>query len=349
MTRILKTFVATAACAGLAVVACAAPATGGGQARGDKHNGDVAGQVGDRTITIAEVDALARQTNSELFQQLYTARREALDGLVADALLNKEAESRGINRQDLMEQEIEAKVPQVTDSDVQDFYNQNKGRMGDQTQEQVADRIRQFLDGQNRAAARNNLLDGLRPKYGVKIALEPPRVEVAIAADDPVRGPANAPVTLIEFSEFQCPFCSRVGPTVKQVLETYGDKVRLVFRDYPLPFHNNAHGASEAAQCAHDQGRFWEYHDKLFANQQALAAENLKQYATDLGLDIAKFNECFESGRYKDRVDQDIAQGSSAGVRGTPAFFINGRFLSGAQPFEAFKTIIDEELERAAR
>ncbi len=128
-------------------------------------------------------------------------------------------------------------------------------------------------------------------------------------------------------------------------MDTYGDKVRLVFRDYPLPFHNNAHTASQAAQCAHEQGKFWPYHDKLFENQQALEVDKLKQYATQIGLDGPAFNECLDTGRYRSQVDQDYQAGQAAGVTGTPSFFVNGRFLSGAQPFEAFRAIIDEELQ----
>jgi protein-disulfide isomerase len=118
-----------------------------------------------------------------------------------------------------------------------------------------------------------------------------------------------------------------------------------VWKDFPLSFHKEAHGASQAAACANEQGKFWEYHDKVFENQRALKPENLKQYATDLGLDAAKFNACFDSGKYKKDVDQDLADGQTYGVRGTPAFFINGRFLSGAVPFETIKAIIDEELD----
>jgi protein-disulfide isomerase len=128
------------------------------------------------------------------------------------------------------------------------------------------------------------------------------------------------------------------------VVDTYGDKVRVVFRDYPLPFHPQARPAAEAAACAHDQGKFWEYNKKLFANQSALADENLKTYAKDLGLDTAKFDECFAKKQFTANIDKDLADGVAAGVNGTPAFFINGRSLSGAQPFEKFKEIIDEEL-----
>ena len=119
-----------------------------------------------------------------------------------------------------------------------------------------------------------------------------------------------------------------------------------MFRDYPLGFHDRAQPAAEAAQCANEQGKFWEYHDKLFENQRALQDSNLRQYAVDLGLNAESFGECLDSGRFSDDVAQDMREGTSVGVRGTPAFFVNGRFLSGSQPFDAFAKIIDEELEQ---
>ena len=129
----------------------------------------------------------------------------------------------------------------------------------------------------------------------------------------------------------------------------YGDRIHLVYREYPLPNHQNAKPASEAGQCANEQGKFWPYHDRLFANQQRLTAADLKQHAVELGLDAARFNACVDSHKYASVVDADIAMGNEAGVNGTPAFFINGRMLSGAQPFEAFKKIIDDELDLKRR
>jgi protein-disulfide isomerase len=169
-------------------------------------------------------------------------------------------------------------------------------------------------------------------------------MEVKVAADDPGKGPATAPVQIVEFSDFQCPFCSRVVDTVKKIEDVYGDKVRVVFKQFPLPMHNQAAKAAEAAECAREQGKFWEMHDKLFANQRALAPENLKQYAADLTLDKDKFAACLDQSKMKDGIAKDMAAGSAAGVTGTPAFFVNGRFVSGAVPFENFKQLIDEEL-----
>jgi protein-disulfide isomerase len=150
---------------------------------------------------------------------------------------------------------------------------------------------------------------------------------------------------VIEFADFQCPFCLAASPTVKRVLETYGDRIRFVYRNYPLPNHPQAQPAAEAAQCANEQGKFWPYHDRLFAEAGKLMDADLKKAAVDLGLDAARFNSCVDEHRYKSVVEADQQAGNEAGVNGTPAFFVNGRLLSGAQPFEVFKRVIDEELE----
>ncbi|HEY0880961.1 MAG TPA: thioredoxin domain-containing protein, partial [Archangium sp.] len=163
----------------------------------------------------------------------------------------------------------------------------------------------------------------------------------------PVKGPKNAPVTIVAFSDFQCPFCSRVVPTLKQIEDTYGDNVKVVFRQQPLPFHNNAKIAAEASLAAHEQGKFWQMHDKLFANAQALDRASLERYAQELGLDVGKFKAALDSGKFTKRVEEDSAAGMAVGANGTPTFFINGREFVGAQPFEAFKNIIDEEIKKA--
>lgn len=171
------------------------------------------------------------------------------------------------------------------------------------------------------------------------------KVEVPIRTDDPVKGNSGAKVTIVEFSDFECPFCGRAQQTLKQIEEAYKDQVRFVFKQFPLPFHTNAPNAALASLCAQDQGKFWEYHDKLFANQTALSPQDLKKYAQELGLNAGEFSACLENKKYQAQVDQDMKDGQTAGVGGTPAFFINGRLVSGAQPFENFKTIIEEELK----
>lgn len=304
----------------------------------------VVAQVGDRKITLAEVDAKGMATRMETYQQLYEARRAAADEIVTDLLIEAEAKSRGLSKDQLVAQEIEAKTLAVTDADVSAWYEANKARVGTQSFDQVKGQIQEFLQNQNRTTARDGFLSQLRAKSSVSIALEAPRVAVAIADDEPSHGPVNAPVQIVTYSEFQCPYCARVGPTVDQILEHYGDRVRVVFRDFPLPMHPQARPAAEAAQCAHEQGKFWAYHDKLFANQRALDNDALKRYAGEVDLNVERFNQCFDSGKYKDAVTRDHEEGMRLGVQGTPAFFVNGRFVSGARPFEFFQQILDEEL-----
>ncbi len=170
--------------------------------------------------------------------------------------------------------------------------------------------------------------------------------KIDVPADSPSFGPKNAKVTIVEWSDFECPFCSRAVPTIEEIKKTYGQDVRVVFRHQPLPFHPNAKPSAEASMAAHEQGKFWEYHDKLFATKK-LDRASLEQHAKELGLDMNKFKAAMDSGKYRAKVDADSAAGSAVGANGTPTFFINGRQLVGAQPFPAFKSIIDEELAKA--
>jgi protein-disulfide isomerase len=173
-------------------------------------------------------------------------------------------------------------------------------------------------------------------------------VEVS-ADDDPAIGPANAPVTIIEFSDFQCPYCARFqSQTLPQILSNYGDRVRFVYRDFPLvSLHANALKAAEASECADDQGAYWKYHDLLFQNQSALDDASLKNYAASLALDTAAFDQCLDSDKYLTEVQKDEQDGITAGVQGTPSFFVNGMPLTGAQPYSAFQTAIEAALKQA--
>ena len=173
---------------------------------------------------------------------------------------------------------------------------------------------------------------------------QPTRIEVATAGA-PVRGTREAPVTIVEFSDYQCPFCKRSQSTIKQLLRQYTGKVKLVFRDFPLrSIHPLAQKAAEAARCAGDQGKYWEYHDVLFAKAPELEVAGLKQYAATLGLDMTQFNECLQRDKYATPVEQEVQQGNRLGVSSTPTFFVNGRPVLGAQPFSVFERVIEEEL-----
>tara|TARA_Y100000031_G_scaffold154983_1_gene204324 strand:+ start:148 stop:852 length:705 start_codon:yes stop_codon:yes gene_type:complete len=185
---------------------------------------------------------------------------------------------------------------------------------------------------------------------GERVAQPPPpspTVDVSVD-DDPMKGKKNAPVTIIEFSDFQCPYCKKVFSETLPLLEKeYIDtgKVKFVYRDYPLPFHPLAQKTAEAAECADEQVKFWEYHDTIFENQDSLSVENLKSWAQDLGLDSEEFDQCLDSGEMASEVKKDMEEGQKYGVRGTPAFFINGKLLSGAQPYVAFQREIEAALQ----
>jgi len=186
--------------------------------------------------------------------------------------------------------------------------------------------------------------DNVPPSNAPTPSPAPVKVEID---DDDVLGSEDAPVTMIEFSDYECPFCARYfTQTYDQIKKTYVDtgKVKIVFRDFPLSFHPKAQKAAEAAECAGEQGKYWEMHDKLFENQQTLDIISLKRYANEIGLNIAEFSPCLDSGQMAAEVKKDFSDGQAAGVRGTPAFFINGRLISGAQPFSAFQQAIDAEL-----
>jgi protein-disulfide isomerase len=177
----------------------------------------------------------------------------------------------------------------------------------------------------------------------------PPTVghKMPLADWTPIRGPKTAKVTVVEFSDFQCPFCSRVEPVLQQIAQTYGDDVRLAWRHEPLPFHEHAIEAAEASMAADAQGKFWPMHDKMFANQQALDRASLDRYAQDLGLDMTKYKAAMDGHTFLEKIQDDAKVGAAAGATGTPAFFINGQYIFGSQPFGALKAIIDAELVKA--
>jgi protein-disulfide isomerase len=311
-----------------------------------------AARVGNRTITTKELDDRWRSddpaSQADATQKLYEGRRAALDAIIADMLLTEAAKKKNMTAEAYELDEVGKRVKPVTDAEVVSFFQANANQMQGRPLEVMAPAINRYLTEQRRVEARQALITELR-KAGpeVRVLIDAPRRDVQVESTDPSLGRASAPVTLIEFSDFQCPFCQRVAPTLKKLRETYGDKVRIVWKDFPLTqIHPQAFKAGEAAHCAGDQGKYWEYHDRLFANQGQLQPDELKQHATALGLDAAAFNACLDSSKYGERVRDGVAQGTRLGVNSTPTIYINGRVLSGAQPYETFVSVIDEELSR---
>ena len=298
-------------------------------------------------ITSEALEASIQGQVLELRQREDQLRRKGLEELIAQALLDREAAARGVSVAELTRTEVTNKA-RVSPAEAKEFYAANRARLGGVGE---AEAIRQIVTGlgrQREGERRAAFSLELRGKYPVEVRLEPFRLEVG-TGEGPVRGNAAALVTIVEFSDFQCPFCVRARPALKRVRDVYGDEVRFAFRHFPLAFHEHAQKAGEAASCAGEQDRFWEMHDRLWANSSKLRPADLKEHATALGLDSEAFTRCLDSGRYASLVEEDAREGARLGVSGTPAFFINGRPLVGAQPFEAFARVIDDELERARR
>ncbi|MEO8605513.1 MAG: DsbA family protein [bacterium] len=303
--------------------------------------------VGTKTISRADVEQSVKSELIEVEAARYKTLRGGLDELVAMALIEQEAGTRGVTVEQLTKVEILDKVAKPSDADIQKVYDENKEQLQGAPLEQVKPQIVEFLGRRDTAARQQAFLAELKKKYPTKIALKPPTVEVALGST-PARGKDNAPVTIIEFSDYECPYCKKAQPAVDEVIKVYGDKVRFAYRNYPLPFHKSAKPAAQAALCANEQGKFWVFHDKVMVATD-LTPANLQQLATASGVDRAKFDECVKADKFTAEIDKDLAAGQAAGVNGTPAFFINGRLLDGAQPFEKFKEVIDEELENAGQ
>jgi protein-disulfide isomerase len=342
LTCILATFACNAATGDLGKGEGKASKKGGGGALSPSVTVAV---IGEKPITLQDVDAKAAPSLMQVRQQEYEVRRQALEGLINDQLVDQEARAKGIAPEALIKAEVTDKVAAPAQTEVEAFYEQNKTRFGAQTKEQVMPQIGNMLRQQKQMEVQRAFYKGLREKHGVKIMLEAPRVAVSLD-DDPSKGPAKAPITIVEFSDYQCPYCSRAEATVDEVMKKYGDKVRLVYRDYPLAFHQNAETASQAAECAEEQGKFWEMHKAMFANQAKLTAPDLAETAAGIGVDKEKFKTCLDSGKYKTEVQKDFADGQKYGVTGTPTFFINGIPMVGAKGLDSFVEIIDAELER---
>jgi protein-disulfide isomerase len=302
----------------------------------------------EQRVTYGELTGRIGAPLADLEKKKADLLKRGLEGYIIEKLVQAEAKKRGMANEDaLLKAEVEDKVAQPSDNDIQKLYDQAKsgGQLPPEvTIDQVRPEIVKHLTDQSKREKAQALFNDLKAKAEMQILLPEKRVQVA--ATGPAKGPESAPITIVEFSDFQCPFCSRANAAVDEVVKTYGDKVRVVFRHFPLSFHQDAPKAAEASMCAADQNKFWEYHDKLFANQQALKVDDLKKAAADLGLDTARFNECLDSGKKAEIVKKDLEDGTKAGVTGTPAFFINGLALSGAVPAEEFKAIIDAELKK---
>ena len=344
--------------AALALASTVACKTGGsapaGKASVSMDPGAKVAEVDGQPITYGdlsgdkEVGPKVRQAEVKALTDLYDQRRSLLDELISRRLLENEAKSKGKTLEQWFQTDYVNTVPEPTDDEAKAFFEEHKAQIPPgQSFDDLKPRIKQAVKQQKLRDNMGKMLDGLKEKHHVAVALEPPDLpRIEVEAKGPSRGPDKAPVTIVEFSDFQCPFCGREFPVIEKLMKEYDGKVRLVFRHFPLDFHPFAEKAAEAGACAADQNKFWQLHDAMFSNQQKLAVDDLKNYAKSAGLDSTKFDKCLDSGEKKPAVDADQKAGTDAGVNGTPAFFVNGVFINGAVPYEQFKQAIDRELKK---
>jgi predicted DsbA family dithiol-disulfide isomerase len=299
----------------------------------------------DVTITLKDVDAKVSSQLKDLEKKKVELRQQAAEQIVIEAIAKAEGAKVGQTDDVWVKAQLDARLTPPSEADIVKVFEENKAKMPPgSTLESMREQIVGFLQKDKSREVAMQLFDELKAKAHYELLLEEPRVQVA--ATGPSRGADNAKVTIVEFSDFECPFCGKGEESVHQVMEKYAGKVKVYFRHFPLSFHPNAPKAAEASMCANDQGKFWEMHKQLFANRTALTVDELKKHAATVGLDQAKFNDCLDSGKMKAIVDADTKAGADVGVNGTPAFFINGKLLSGAQPLAEFEKIIDAELKK---
>jgi protein-disulfide isomerase len=333
----------------LALGACESKKSGDAATAGPDDS-KVAGKIAGKNVTVGEIDAWIKD---QLFKQTtrggnplktYEVRNRALEQMASEQALDAEAAKSGKDRDTLLKEEVEKRAA-VSDEDVQKYYDDNKERFRSMPFEKVAPAVKRQLLAQKQVAAMQEYVGALRQSLGYQNDLAPPRFEIAIGTS-PSQGPGDAPITLVEFSDYECPFCKSAEPIVKQVKERYPTQLRFVTKNFPLDAHPKAKPAAEAAVCAAEQGKFWEYHDLLFDKAPQIDAPQLGTYAEQAGLDKAKFDECLAAHRGEPVVKADLEEGQKAGVSGTPAFFVNGVPLAGGRSLNDFAKAIDTELAR---
>ena len=325
-----------------AVVACVVWFCFGGLAWAQSGD-DVVATIGERKVTRAE---LQQKEGDKLLQaryQYYLAERKALDQVIDQQLLETEAGREHVSVKELLERHVNSQVQDPTEAEMKVYYE------GLDTEEPFAalrPKILQRVRERRLARARSDYLESLRKDNSVMIALAPPSADVPLG-NAPLRGRADAPVLMIEFADYQCPYCQKIHPQIKKLQDEFGGKVAVAFKDFPLPMHEHAEKAAEAARCAGEQGKFWEFHDMLFEDGQKLETTQLKEHARSLKLDTTRFDTCLDSGAQAAAVQKDATEGKGLGLTGTPSFFLNGHFFSGAVDYSTLHGMIEQELARS--
>jgi len=311
-----------------------------------KNDGKVLAEIGEQKITLDDVREKepARLMSGEY--QLYLALSDSLQQVIDEQLLEDEAHKQKITVEQLYDREVKSKVKTPTEAELKLYFDTMGGNQPyESVRQKLFDRI---VKGQEHKLLLDYLA-ALRAKQHVKVLLKPPREQVAVGKA-PVTGNPDAPVTIVEFADFECPYCRQTEPDLQKLKQNFPGKVRIAYKNFPLPAHPHAQKAAEAAFCAGEQGQFWPYHDRLYIQDpNQLEVPQLKEIAASLKLDTARFNKCLDSGQAAAAVNADAQEGKQLGVNGTPTFFINGYFLSGALQYDTLYDFVEEELAEPSK
>ncbi len=332
VSRVLVGLLSVAAFAGCSVCA--------GQQAKDK---DVVAVINNVPITQTDLEQHQAAKLLKARDQYFVAERDALNQLIDDNLLEAQARKEGASVDELLERHVESQVKDPTEDQLQVYYE------GLQTETPYADARPKIVDTIHKLRAekaRAEYLKSLRSAANVQFMLMPPTADVALG-DAPARGPRDASVTIIEFADYECPYCQKIHPELKQLEQEFHGQVVFAFKDYPLSMHKHAEKAAEAARCAGRQGKFWEYHDALFEGKNGLDVSVLKVDARTVGLDGAAFDACIDSGAEAAGVKQDIEEGSHLGLTGTPTIFVNKHLFSGTTSYAVLRDMVVEQLALA--
>jgi protein-disulfide isomerase len=308
----------------------------------------VAAKAGELEITNAELED---GIESELFEaesKVFEIKFNKLKSMLLQKYMDKDPRKKGLSNDEFLEKFI-AKDVVISEKQVDEFIK-DQNIPAEHINPQVREKIKNYLGMEKKKEAVDKWIAEQTKKTPVEVYIAKPRRPTfpVEAGNAPFAGGKDAKVTIIEFSDFQCPFCAKGADLLKDLKKKYGDKIKVAFKNFPLPFHNHAETAAVAGLCANEQGAesFWKMHDEMFANQDALDTEGLKKSAKKIGLKMDAFEKCLSENKYLTQVKSDIEEGRRAKVKSTPTFFINGQLVNGAQPIEVFSEVIEEALAR---
>lgn len=308
----------------------------------------VAAKIGNEQVSEKELYAGIEGDIYEAEMKVYETKFGKLQAMILEKFMNQDPNKKGLSNDEFLNKYI-AKDVKVSEADIEKFIK-DRQIPKDQVNAEIRDRIKQFLEVELKKNAVDKWIADKSKTTPIEVYIPKPQRPVfdVNIKDAPIKGKESAKVTIVEYSDFQCPFCSKASKTLEELEKKYGNKIRIAFKNYPLPFHSNARMAAEAAQCAkaQDVKYFWKMHDAMFADQTKLDKDNLMATAKKIGVKEADFKTCLETTPHKALIDNDMAEGQKLGIKSTPTFFINGKLLSGAQPIEVFTEVIDEELAR---